>query len=237
MPGSDVDSGIYHRYRQRAYLKSAGPTLLLMVRRCVRERIIDATAIPFRGVHKSIEIFLDVDPVEEHAFVTSLLCVFDQNSTGAIDAPHLKSRPKQSAVRVKLVQPCHCMEAIDRDSIFAIKAVIGPITDSSSVQQLHPFYPKIKRLFLDLVGSPHAHSIFGVNRKLQRLLQREVSPDGDRTFVPIWINAAAEAIENAQMRISIEIVRQPADCKRFKIPALDSPSSQPRSKAGLLAER
>ena len=63
----------YHRFRQRACLESAGPTLLLMVRACVRERIIDATAIPFRGVHKSIEIFLDVDPVEEHAFVTSLL--------------------------------------------------------------------------------------------------------------------------------------------------------------------
>src|SRR6516162_2184955 len=122
--------------------------------------------------------------------------------------PHiLNPVPRKSAVRVKFFQSRHRMEAIDRDSVLAIKAVIGPITDSSSVKQPLPFHAKIKCFFLDLVGSPHGHRIFGVNRKLQRLLQREVSPDGDRTFVPIWINAAAEAVENAQMRISIEIVR------------------------------
>src|SRR5258705_13801405 len=74
---------------------------LLVVRGCVRERITEATAIPLRGVHKSVEIFLDIDRLEEHAFVTNVLGVFDQHSCGAIDAPHLKSRPKKSAVRVK----------------------------------------------------------------------------------------------------------------------------------------
>jgi hypothetical protein len=77
--------------------------------------------------------------------------------------------------------------------------------------------------------------IFDIHSKLQRLIQPEVSPDGDRTFVLFRINAAAKAIENAQVRISIEIVRQPADCKCFKIPVLESPSSESRSEAGLLA--
>lgn len=68
---------------------------LPVVRRCVREGIIEATAIPLRGVHKSVEIFLDIDRLEEQAFVTNLLGVFDQNSCGAIDAPH----PKEDDVR------------------------------------------------------------------------------------------------------------------------------------------
>ena len=152
-------------------------------------------AIPLRRVHKSVEIFLDIDRVEDQAFVMNRLGVFDQNSPGAVDTPHLKSRPKQSAVRVKFFLPRHRVETIDRDSILAIKAVIGPITNSSSVEQPHPFHAKIKRLFPDLVRSPHGHGIFGPNRKLQRLLQREVSPDGDGTFVPTCKNTAAETIE------------------------------------------
>jgi hypothetical protein len=180
---------------------------LLVVRRCVRERIVEATAIPFRGVHKSVEIFVDIDRIEEQVFVTHPVGVFDQNSFGAIEAPHLKSGPKESAVRVKLVQPSHRMETIYRRSILAIKAVIGPITDSSSVEQLHPSYAKIKCLFLDLVRSPHTHSIFDIHPKLQRLRQCEVSSNGDRTFVQRREKAAAEAIENAQMRITVEIVR------------------------------
>jgi hypothetical protein len=157
---------------------------LLVVRRCVWERIIEATAIPCWGVYKPVEIFLDIDWIEEQAFVTSRLGVFDQNASGTIDAPHFKSGPKESAVRVKLLQPRHRMETIDRDPIFAIKPVIGAITDSSSVEQLHPSYAKIKTLFPDLVGSPHTHGISFVHRKLQRLSQCEVSPDRDRTFVP-----------------------------------------------------
>ena len=202
-----------------------------MVRRCVRERIIEAAAIPFRCVHKSVEIFLDIDRIEEQSFVTSLLCVFDQNASGAIDAPHLKSRPKESAVGVKLVQPRHRMETIDRDSSFASKAVIGPVTDRSSVEQPHPFYAKVKSRFLDLVGSPHTHSIFLIHRKLQRLSQREASADGDRTFIPCREKAAAEAVENAQMRITIEIVRQPANVIGFKIPPLVGPSCESRTRA------
>ena len=54
---------------------SPAPTLphfqtLLVVRGCVRERIIEATTIPLRGVHKPVEIFLDIDRFEEQAFVT-----------------------------------------------------------------------------------------------------------------------------------------------------------------------
>src|SRR5207302_10083073 len=124
---------------------------LLVVRRCGRERIIEATVIPLRGVHKSVEIFVDIDQLKEQAFVTNTLGVFDQNSCGAIDAPHPKSRPKESAVRVKFFQPRHRMETIDCGSILAGKAVIGSIADSSSVEQLLPFHAKTKRRFLDLV--------------------------------------------------------------------------------------
>ena len=66
-------------------------------------------AIPLRRVHKSVEIFVDIDRIEEHAFVSSHVGVFDQNASRAIEAPHLKSRPKESAVRIKLVQPRHRM--------------------------------------------------------------------------------------------------------------------------------
>ena len=63
------------------------------------------------------------------------------------------------------------MATINRDSILAIKAVIGSITDSSPVEQLLPFHGKIKRLFLDLVGSPNADGIFVIHRELQCLIQ------------------------------------------------------------------
>src|SRR5260221_11972433 len=86
---------------------------LLVVRRCVRERIIEATAIPLRGVYKSIEIFLDIDRLEELASVTNLLGVFDQNSCGGIDAPHPKSGPKESAASVTDFRPRHRLETID----------------------------------------------------------------------------------------------------------------------------
>src|SRR6202045_3791736 len=84
------------------------------------------------------------------------------------------------------------METIDCDSILAGKAVIGSIIDSSSVEQLLPFHGKIKSRLLDLVGSPHADGIFFIHRELQCLVQLEVSPDGDRTFVQFRKNAAAE---------------------------------------------
>src|SRR5258707_11428083 len=197
-----------------------------MVRRCVRERIKEAMTLPLRGVHKSVEIFLDIDWLEKQTFVTNLLGVFNQNSGGAIDAPHPKSRPKKAAVRVTFFQTRHRMETIDRDLILAIKAVIGSITDSSSLEQLLSFHGKFKRVFPDLVGSPHADGIFVTHRELQCLIQPDVSPDGDRTFVLFRINKAAETIENAPVRISMKIVRQPTDCKCFKISVLESTASE-----------
>src|SRR6202023_1354232 len=101
--------------------RDLAPTLpnfqkLLAVRRGVREGIIEATAIPLRGVHKSVEIFLDIDRLREHALLTNLLGVLAQSSCGAIDAPHPKSRPKKSAVRVEFFQTRHRMETIDCNS-------------------------------------------------------------------------------------------------------------------------
>jgi hypothetical protein len=92
-----------------------------VVRRCVRERIIEVTAIPLRGVQKSVEIFLDIDRLEEQALVTILLGVFLR--TGALPLmPH----------------------------------ILNPVPKKSAVEQPLPFRGKIKRVFIDLVGSPHA---------------------------------------------------------------------------------
>ena len=211
------------------------PDKLLVVRRCVRERIKEAMTVPLRGVHKPVEIFLDIDRFEEQTFVTNLVRVFDQNSSGASDAPDPKSGSQESAVRRKVVRPRHRMQTIDRDSVLAIKAVIGSITDSSFVEQLLPFHGKIKRLFLDLVRSPHADGIFVIHRELQCLIQPEISSERDRTLVPSRHNEAANAFENAQVRISIKIVRQPADGKCVKVSFLESPSSEFRCQAGPLA--
>ena len=43
---------------------------LPVVRRCVPEGIIKVAAVPLRGVHKGVDIFLDIDRVEEQAFVS-----------------------------------------------------------------------------------------------------------------------------------------------------------------------
>jgi hypothetical protein len=69
-PGRPADS------KSQTFDRDLVPTLpnfqkLLAVRRCVWERIIEAMAIPFRGVHKSVEIFLDIDRLEEQAFEKS----------------------------------------------------------------------------------------------------------------------------------------------------------------------
>jgi hypothetical protein len=105
------------------------------------------------------------------------------------------------------------METIDRDSILASKAVVGFMSNSSSVEQQLPFHAKIKGLFPDLVWSPHSDGISFLHRELQCLIQPEISPDDNGTLVQFRKNAACEAIENAQVRISIKIVRQPADGK------------------------
>jgi hypothetical protein len=127
------------------------------------------------------------------------------------------------------------MKTIDRDSILMIKAVIGSKANSSSIEQLLPFHGKIKRLFLDLVGSPHADGIFDIQRELQCLIQPEIFPNEDRTFVHLRDDEAADPFENAQVRISIKIVRHPADGKCFKISFLESRSPESRCEAGLLA--
>ena len=94
---------------------------------------VSETMVP-RDVHKSVEVFVDIDRIEEQAFAPSHVGVFDQNAFGAIEAPHLKSRPKESAVGVKLVQPRHRVETIDRDPVLSGEAVIGLITDSSAIE-------------------------------------------------------------------------------------------------------
>jgi hypothetical protein len=113
---------------------------LLVVRRCVPEGIVKVVAMPLRGVHKAVGIFLDIDRVEEQAFVANRLSVFDEHPSSAIDAPHPKACPEKTAVRVRLFQPGDRMETIDRDERPAIKAVISPISDRSAVEQPLPFH-------------------------------------------------------------------------------------------------
>jgi len=50
---------------------------LLMIRRCVRKRIVETTAIRFWGVDKSVEIFVDINRIEQQTSVVNLFCVFD----------------------------------------------------------------------------------------------------------------------------------------------------------------
>src|SRR5258708_23798308 len=101
------------------------------------------------------------------------------------------------------------MEAIDRDLILTSKAVIGFIFDSSSVEQQLPFHTKIKRRFLHLVGSPHADGTFVIQRDLQCLIQSEVSPDDDRTGVPLRNNSATEPTEHAHLLSTQCVTHQP----------------------------
>src|SRR6516162_7769156 len=117
---------------------------LLVVRRGVPEGVIDPPAMPFRSIHKPVEIFFDIDGLQDQAFIPNGLGVFDQNSRGTVDAPHAESCPQKSAVRIKFFQVCHRVETIDRDSVLSGKAVIGLVTDSSSIEQLLPFHAKLK---------------------------------------------------------------------------------------------
>src|ERR1700758_4170973 len=98
------------------------PAQLPIIRRSVREGIVKPIAVPFRGIDKSVQIFLDIYRLEKQAPVAYFFGVFDQNSRRTIDAPHPESGPEKSAIRIKLLQPCHRMETIDRDTILAIKA-------------------------------------------------------------------------------------------------------------------
>src|ERR1700759_966532 len=107
---------------------------LIVVRRRVSERIINAATIGCWRVNESVEISFIIDRFENCALVANRLRVFYQNSRCALDPPHAPACPQKSAVGIKLFQPSHGMETIDGDSIFAVKAVICDIANASSVQ-------------------------------------------------------------------------------------------------------
>src|SRR6267143_5875902 len=151
-----------------------------------------------------------------------LLSVFDQYSGRSIEAPHFKSRPEKSAVRKKLVQTGHGMKATDSHFIFSIKTIVGAILDGSSVEQAFAFHSQIKPNFVDLIRSPHGHRILCIDGKLDRFCERKVSAGRYGTVIPLRNNAAARSVKDAQMGVVQEIVRQPADGKRFKFPILIS---------------
>src|SRR4029077_2141495 len=110
------------------------------------------------------------------------------------------------------------MKATDSDFVFLIETVVGAIFNGSSVEQAFALHCEIKRRFFDLVRPPHRHRILCIYGKLDRFCERKVSPDRHGTFIPLWKNAAARAVKDAQMGIAQEIVRQPAKLKSFKFP-------------------
>jgi hypothetical protein len=105
--------------------------LLLVVRGSIPERVVDPAAVPFRSIHKSVEILFDIDRFQDQASVPNCVSVFDQNSRGAVDAPHPESRIKKSTARIQVFQPFHGVETIDRLLILSGKAVIGLVADSA----------------------------------------------------------------------------------------------------------
>src|SRR6516164_7145322 len=207
---------------------------LLVVRGGVPEGVIDPPAMPFRSIDKPVEIFFDVDRLQDQAFIPNGLGVFDQNSRGTVDAPHPESCPQKSAVRIKFFQVCHRVETIDRNSVLSGKAVIGLVTDSSSIEQLLPFHAKLKSFFLNLVPSPHADGVLKKHRQFQGLGQLEAFPGNDRTRVQIWIDPAAKAVEDAQILVLVKIGRHPAYGKRLKIPVPVFSSPKSGREMGLL---
>ena len=126
------------------------------------------------------------------------------------------------------------MKATDSDFVFLIETVVGAIFNGSSVEQAFALHCEIKRRFLDLIRPPHGHRILCIHGKLDRFCERKVSADRYGTFILLWKNAAARAVKDAQMRIAEEIVRQPADGKRFEFPILVLSRWQPRSQFGLV---
>jgi hypothetical protein len=189
--------------------------------------------IPCGRIDKSETVFLFIHWLQKEAFVTRHRRVFDQDSCRAIESPHFEPCAEDSTIGVKLVQTRHGMEAIDGDSILSVKTVIGAIFNGSSIEQTQALHSQIKALFADLVGSPHTHGIFGVHSQLDRFIELKVSPDGQRTNIPLWKNATTHAIKNAKMGIGREIVRQPAYGKGFKFSILVSSLLKARSQLGL----
>src|SRR3984893_11627007 len=163
-----------------------------------------------------------------------LLSVFDQHSCRSIEAPHFKSSPEKTAVGEKLVQTGHGMKATDRDFVLSIKTVVGAIFNGSSVEQTFALHCEIKPRFLDLIRSPHGHRILCIHGKLDRFCKRKVSTGRYGTVISLWNNAAARAVKDAQMGIAQEIVRQPANRKRFKFPIPIPSQFETRRQLGLL---
>ena len=110
------------------------------------------------------------------------------------------------------------MKATDSDFVFLIETVVGAIFNGSSVEQAFALHCEIKRRFLDLIGPPHRHRILCIHGKFDRFCERKVSAGRYGTFISLWNNATARAVKDAQMGIAQEIVREPADGKRFKFP-------------------
>ena len=133
--------------------------------------------------------------------------------------PHILSPvPRNPPFGKSSSKPCHGMKATDSDFVFLIETVVGAIFNGSSVEQAFALHCEIKRRFFDLIRPPHGHRILCIHGKLDRFCERKVSADRYGTFILLWNNAAARAVKDAQMRIAEEIVRQPADRKRFKFP-------------------
>src|ERR1700730_1973218 len=129
------------------------------------------------------------------------------------------------------------MKATDSDFVFSIKTIICAILNSSSVEQTFALHCEIKPRFLDLIRSPHGHRILCIHGKLDRFCERKVSTGRYGTVISLWNNAAARAVKDAQMGIAQEIVRQPADGKRFKFPIPISSKFETRRQLGLLIIR
>src|SRR6185437_7634634 len=110
------------------------------------------------------------------------------------------------------------MKATDSDFVLSIKTIIGAILNGSSVKQAFAFHCEIKPRFLDFIRSPHGHRVLCIDGKLDRLCEGKVSAGRYRTVIFLRNNAAPRAVKDAQMGIAQEIVRQPADGKRFKFP-------------------
>src|SRR4029077_12632138 len=146
------------------------------VNRRVYEGIIKPVRISGGRIDKSVAVFFRVHWLKHHAFDFSLLIIFDEHAGRAIERPHLKTRPEESAIGEKLVQTGHGVKAIDGDSILSIEAVIGPALDDSWVEEALAREHQIKTLFAELVCSPHGDGIFFICRQLNSFFERKVSP-------------------------------------------------------------
>ena len=71
--------------------------------------------MPFRSIHKPVEILFDIDRLQDQASVPNRVGVFDQNPRGTVDALHPESCVQKSAGRIRMLQPFHRVETINRD--------------------------------------------------------------------------------------------------------------------------